>query len=237
MRPLFDATVQSTAQDIRFVPYEASTFLYISMGKHEPPAWLVELSMRNDSRALWGTYATPWAEPSASGRMTSVHIPKTSWTTGRNALYTEALRGQRTRGKREEYMIFCDRDAGPLAVDASIVQCCASSATALCNIQPPLPQEDPYAYLHRVLSSETPPVASVRKSENISRNSCAMRACTSDSDAHFQAFHALASPLLLPYIDVMDHISIWNSAAIMIELVELHFRHEAVRPVKGHTQC
>lgn len=208
-----------------------SSFLYISQGPHAPPAWLLDISTRRDSRALWGTFMSPWQQQDAARRLVSIHIPNTSWTSGRNELYQVALRAQRERGYRESYIIFCDQDAGPLQFAPLLHPGCCEKPGSLCNVQPTISaSESPVDYFHRMLSTETPAVASVRQLlRGAVRNTCALRACSADQDAVLQAFHALASPLLLPYSAELDGASIWNSQAIMIETVDLLFRHDAVQ--------
>mmetsp|Transcript_16865 Transcript_16865/g.28012 ORF Transcript_16865/g.28012 Transcript_16865/m.28012 type:complete len:399 (-) Transcript_16865:218-1414(-) len=224
--------------------YLPGTFLYLSQGAHEPPRWLIKVARRPDSRAIWGAYSKPYVIPSKlspsrchgaivqpshcshandSLRFVSVYIPNTTWTTGRNALYFAAVREHQRRGTQEQYLIFCDRDADISSERPFHGPMCPNFPTCM-----PSGLSDPYEYLHELLRNETPAVAAVPM-YTLGRNKCSLRACSSDVDGLWAAFHALAAPLLLPYDARLDKVSIFNSQALMIELMDALFPHDIVQ--------
>jgi hypothetical protein len=127
-------------------------------------------------------------------------VPHSSWSVGRNALYTEAQALQQEQGWQAEYLIFTDDD----------VEVYADNKTA-----------NSYSLLHAALTNVQPAVASVgfRHGPKSKRNLCARAPCAPDIDAAFNAFHATAAPMLLPY-DTFFEDQAWScSQAIIIELM------------------
>lgn len=220
-------------KEVAKLPIKRGTFIYASQGKDQPPLWVVNLAKRSDTLVLWGAWgASDLTTVGLPAKLTVVRIPQTTWTTGRNALYLAALERQLERRKRAEYLILTDDDAEIFLYDETRQNLPLDS----CGVLPPSPGEDAVSLLHRTLSTETPAMASLHFG---SRNQCWLRSCGSDTDAFFNAFHALAQPHLLPYMDDLDHISVWNSQALMIEAADALFRgpeFEGVVPVVQYNQ-
>merc|ERR1711918_159457 len=114
-----------------------------------------------------------------------MYFPNTTWTTGRNHLYEQALRLSRQHGWKSEYLIFADDDSPIIAVKSGV---------------------DPYSLLHAALRNVRPAVAS--PAFGVRNLLCeGVAPCTPNLDATFAAFHITAAPLLLPYDGHYDRFS------------------------------
>lgn len=120
----------------------------------------------------------------------------TTWTTGRNALYAEAVRLQAEQQWQFEYMVFSDADV------------------QLKMVLPEHAGEDPYSIFHATLINTQPAVAGISMG---AWGHCApVLSCSPDMDAMLNAFHATAAPIFLPYDSSLDSHSWWLSQAIMV---------------------
>lgn len=177
-----------------------SQFIYLTQGPNAPPKWLCDVGARSDTQVIYASFADELTT-TCEGITRALYLPHSSWTVGRNALYAEALKFQQEQGWRAEYLIFTDDD----------VELHADSKTM-----------DPYSLLHASLGNVQPAVAAIGFAGTFGspRNKCGPRTpCAPDIDAAFNAFHATAAPILLPYDEEFESKSWGASQAILIELM------------------
>lgn len=182
------------------VGIKRSRFIYLTQGPNAPPKWLCDVGSRSDTQVIYASFAAE-LNTTCRGIARAIYLPQSSWTVGRNSLYAEALKFQQEQGWRAEYVIFTDDD----------VELYGDNETA-----------NPYSLLHAALGNVQPAVAAVgfKGLSQSGRNRCGPRApCAPDLDAAFNAFHATAAPILLPYDAEFESTSWHGSQAILIELM------------------
>lgn len=192
------------------LPIVRGKFLHLVQGPDAPDQWLCDVGMRSDAQVLylsWNNSVTNLCD----GIMDTIFAPGSTWTTGRNQLYEQAVKLQQKQGWQYEYLIFTDDD----------IQLFSRNETL-----------NPYDVVHAALSNVQPAVASV-PGKIMSRNKCGpdgnainnieaphyVAPCSADIDAAFAAFHATAAPMLLPYDTSFDSETWYGSQAIMILLM------------------
>jgi hypothetical protein len=206
----------------------------------KPPEWMLERITRNDTVAVWGTYAGV-AQRDKAGTcgdptrcfLWSVAIPGTTWTTGRNALYEAA---RRKLGGTVCYYVFADDDIefkyrsdGPGSGAALTSQ----SARTPCAPHEPAP-----AYFERLLRTDQPAIAAVtfelpRSNYLHACNECNHRPklhdqCASDFDAIVNAIRYDTATVMLPYEPKFDNNSWWTSQVVFIDMAYLAYARNAV---------
>jgi len=185
-----------TSENISHIRVKMDSFIYLTQGPAEPPQWLCRVGARHDSQVIYASFQK-FLPAVCSGITRYLHVNKTTWTTGRNALYNAALDLQHQQMWRAMYLIFTDHDS----------ELRSSTKTG-----------DPYSLLHLILGNIQPAVAGVGFGPG--RNNCGpVSPCAPDIDANFNAFHATAAPMFLPYDPSFDNSSWHVSQAIIIELL------------------
>lgn len=185
------------------LPVQHGQFIYLTQGPAAPPKWLCEVGERPDSQVIYASFKEKLGSTLCKGIEHTIFLPGSSWTSGRNSLYAYASKLQQERGLRAEYLVFTDDD----------VEIYAENETA-----------DARSLFHTALSNVQPAVATVGCRQynptKEAQNRCGSNApCAPDIDASFNAFHATAAPILLPYDEHFDKDDWWSSQAILIELM------------------
>ena len=203
-------------QDMFGVP--RTIIVYMGQGKTSPPTWFEKLSMRPNTKSVWGIYGDKYIARSSSN-VDILNVRGTTWTTGRNLLYSHAK--SIYRGEDILYFVFFDGDVSPISF---------RSITPKTNLRTPIrTNESAIDYFERLLRTETPAVATVHM---LGRwEFCApekYNACSTDTDAVISAIHTDAATLLLPYEHSHDRTSWWYSQAVFIEICEIAFPQSVV---------
>ena len=202
-------------QDMFGVP--RTIIVYMGQGKTSPPTWFEKLSMRPNTKSVWGIYGDKYIARSSSN-VDILNVRGTTWTTGRNLLYSHAK--SIYRGEDILYFVFFDGDVSPISF---------RSITPKTNLRTPIrTNESAIDYFERLLRTETPAVATVHSG---TREFCApekYNACSTDTDAVISAIHTDAATLLLPYEHSHDRTSWWYSQAVFIEICEIAFPQSVV---------
>jgi hypothetical protein len=189
------------------LPIKRGRFLYLTQGPSVPPAWLCDVGSRSDSDVIWASFKEE-VNTVCEGIANTIYAPDTSWTAGRNALYAKALALQQQQGWRAEYLVFTDDDVQLFT-------------TPGCG--------NPYDVFHAALGNVQPAVAGVGFKQT-ARNICGPVApCAPDIDAIFNAFHATAAPILLPYDTYFDDVDWWSAQGILIELMSASMPEHVVQ--------
>lgn len=202
-------------------------FIYLTQGAQNPPSWLCEVAKRSDTQVIWGSFKLKMNRTCA-GIKSAIYMPKSTWTTGRNSLLKEAVKLQQRQGWRAEYLMLTDAES-KLVVDVRAM-------FKLLGPDVDVMRLNPYSMLHTALSNVQPAVAAIPFNSRLlpiafgKRNRCGdiIAPCAADVDAAFNAFHATAVPILLPYDPYFDKKSWWASQIILNELMMATMKEHVV---------
>lgn len=217
-------------------PQKDIGFVYLGQGPGQPPTWFVELSRRPDVMTMYLSYDDPTVVKH-KGITRGVHVPNTTWTTGRNFLWQESQRLQESLGGAFQYFIFVDADASVSWLRGSQWMQWHDDIEGWHRV---------YDKIHGFLLEKQPAVAGLLLSQKhekmkkrcghftlqgldyvgpIHEHSALLDQplCSASMDAIWNAFHPTAATVLLPYFDDFDNQSWWTSQQLMILLLEQTF--------------
>mmetsp|Transcript_68187 Transcript_68187/g.120353 ORF Transcript_68187/g.120353 Transcript_68187/m.120353 type:complete len:373 (-) Transcript_68187:324-1442(-) len=212
-------------------PQKDIGFVYLAQGPGQPPTWFVELSRRLDVMTMYLSYNDPTVVKH-KGITRGVHVPNTTWTTGRNFLWQESQRLQESLGGTFQYFIFVDDDASVSWLRGSQRMRWHDDIEGWHRV---------YDKIHGFLLEKQPAVAALPVKTRWIDDWCPnlkgsgyvanvselvpldQPICGASMDAIWNAFHPTAATVLLPYFDDFDTQSWWTSQQLMILLLEQTF--------------
>eukprot|EP01102_Stenamoeba_stenopodia_P018310 TRINITY_DN6690_c0_g1_i1.p1 TRINITY_DN6690_c0_g1~~TRINITY_DN6690_c0_g1_i1.p1 ORF type:complete len:387 (+),score=76.18 TRINITY_DN6690_c0_g1_i1:144-1304(+) len=147
----------------------------------------------------------------------TIYWPKSTWTTGRNQLFTEAARMEEAQGWMYKYWIFMDEDFG--------VHCKPEALVAF-NITKS--QRQCWTLYEHFLKDWEPAVSTIKLEYSPSNNEEAVSVYY--FDAILNAFHAETRSLMFPYDSEFDPLSWYYSQVPIIHKSSLYFPNHVLQP-------
>lgn len=177
------------------------SFLYIGMAGESPSKESYQRACWPQSMLLFLSFKKPCPRKAEEGcRFHTIFFPKSTWTTGRNRLLSEAYSLEVEQGWRFEFFVFMDNDV--VIIPSPLQPADVASKDGEMMFRSLLIKHRPARAGVRVSDMPLPPIDRYRYS-------CA-RVCF--TDANVDAYHRTAVDALLPYDSVMDNVSWWMSA-------------------------
>eukprot|EP01102_Stenamoeba_stenopodia_P018279 TRINITY_DN6678_c0_g1_i1.p1 TRINITY_DN6678_c0_g1~~TRINITY_DN6678_c0_g1_i1.p1 ORF type:complete len:260 (-),score=46.60 TRINITY_DN6678_c0_g1_i1:61-840(-) len=147
----------------------------------------------------------------------TLYWPSSTWTTGRNQLYTEAVRMEEKQGWQYKYLIFMDEDF--------IIEC-KRDAVAAYNIT--RDNRQCWTLYERFLTQWEPAISTIRVGHSPTNHEEATSIYY--LDAIINAFHADTRELMFPYDSEFDYLSWYYSQVPIIQKSALYYPNHVLQP-------
>lgn len=180
-------------------------FLYLVQGETGPSHFWRKVGERSDSYLIWLTWGSQQDErtSSSTGRLMLLHLPNTTFNSGRNNLWKVGKQLEKKQGWKFEYFVFCDEDTSKLVIDKD------EDRVAELSTERPRP----ISLLNYLLLQHRPARAGITVKV---KHTPKMATCniTWSIDICVEAYHRTALDVMLPYSEKFDAINIWISGII-----------------------
>lgn len=189
-------------------------WIHMIQGETIPPQWFLDMLIHHRNHGIWLTFEAQPLDTMTVNDLQSkyqleyIHLPNSTWTQGRNAMYTLA----QTLPFAYEYFWFYDDDVVLELLDNT-----------------PKPLSLASTFRHCLRNLRAPPAVLVVqmgvRDERCRHPTDLYRSCTHNYDAIINAFHHTSVALLHPYDTTYDTYLWWVSQAILITMASTIFPH------------
>lgn len=180
-------------------------FLYLVQGKDQPQSFWRKVGERFDSSLIWLSWGSRegTARRSESNHFTFLHLPNTTFNSGRNHLWKVGKQLEKKQGWQFEYFVFCDEDMSKLIID--------KDEDSVANLSRERPRS--ISLLNYLLLRHRPARAGIHLGNKAPVENSTCRIAWS-IDICVEAVHRTVLDAMLPYSEKFDKANIWVSALL-----------------------